>query len=302
MVIHLFIPLPFCVISAIIKEIINFRFPYFSEEPSSSEILDILTKPNISVNSTTDEILQPTSSLAAEKTQPSQKKEAGHDSLFVKLVNESNPYEKLNRHIPCAYTPTPQSRLVQPKNKSNGLNHAKSQEIINNARTYLKSVSNDGAKNNSNEQNKYLNSKYDPGTIEDKSQSSKSYVPSKATATESKYIPDSSSKNLVKEYVPSKEKKKIQYVPEATGTTNNVDYKPSDKTSAEESKYEPGNDDLVSDYIPTGKDDVVEEVDMDEGLAEIEFISSEIEMMKELLKDSSNALQEGKERNDFEFF
>lgn len=40
-----------------------------------------------------------------------------HDSLFAKLVNQSNPYEKINRHIPCAYTPTPQIKTAQPKHK-----------------------------------------------------------------------------------------------------------------------------------------------------------------------------------------
>lgn len=255
-----------------------------NDESSSSEIIDILSKPSISVNSGIDEVLQPGSS----SVKPLKKEETGHDSLFVKLVNESNPYEKLNRHIPCAYTPTPQSRLVQPKKQSNGLTSAKSLEIINNARTYLKNVSNENAKN---EQNKYLNSnKYKPEKIDDSLQGNASYVPSKATSSESKYVPDSSNKNLAKEYVPSKEKKSIQYVPETTGTTNNVDYKPSDKTLAEESKYQPDISDLVTDYIPSGKDVTMEDVDVDKGLAEIEFISSEIEMMKELLKDSSNSL------------
>lgn len=52
------------------------------------------------------------------KSGEAKEEKSNQDSLFAKLVNQSNPYEKLNRHIPCAYTPTPQTRGVQPKNKS----------------------------------------------------------------------------------------------------------------------------------------------------------------------------------------
>lgn len=130
--------------------------------------------------------MQSTSSTSTEKSQSSKKEETAHDSLFAKLVNEANPYEKINRHIPCAYTPTPTTRLVQPKNKSkdnNGcINSAKSLEIINKARTHLQ---NSSIKSVSNQVNNKTEEKNVGSGVSDQNNKylnyeSNSYVPKEA--------------------------------------------------------------------------------------------------------------------------
>lgn len=57
--------------------------------------------------------MQSTSSIPSSDPTPSK------DSLFARLVNQPNTYEKISRHIPCAYTPTPKTRSLQAKKPSN---------------------------------------------------------------------------------------------------------------------------------------------------------------------------------------
>lgn len=135
-------------------------------------------------------------------------------------------------------------------------------------------------------------------------------MPTKGTSAETKYVPNSSGDaDSSKVYVPSKEKsKQCQYVPESTSSLNDIaSYTPSGKTSSGETMYKPDAVEGLADYVPTEKSATVSTIpnyvpteksatnsvgdtwleveDPKSDLAEFEFISSEIEMMKELLKE-----------------
>lgn len=130
-------------------------------------------------------------------------------------------------------------------------------------------------------------------------------MPSKVTIAESKYTPNTNNCSLPNDYVPSKDKsQRTLYVPEATvSIKNQVTYKPSDKSSAGETQYQPGSGNFVADYVPTEKSAIKAsgnswlESNCKSEWIDFDFISSEIEMMKELLKEDPE--EKVKEKGNF---
>lgn len=116
----------------VIKVKCIFEFTFFSAENSSSaDSQDVLLSEGLTdvplvdsidteKNAAGSEDISETNNDAQHSSTNADSKEdhSNEDSLFAKLVNQSNPYERISRHIPCAYTPTPQTRGVQPKNKT----------------------------------------------------------------------------------------------------------------------------------------------------------------------------------------
>lgn len=126
------------------------------------------------------------------------------------------------------------------------------------------------------------------------------YVPgSVINNSESQYVP-SGNDSLPDNYVPSKNKSKPnQYIPEPTGKiSSQITYKPSGKPTSTDNQYQPVVGSCPTDYVPTKKSATkttgASWLNEGEKITEFEFISSEIELMKELLNEDCSNNDAGK--------
>ncbi|KAK6620030.1 hypothetical protein RUM44_006430 [Polyplax serrata] len=251
-----------------------------SENSTDTDTQDILISKDLAVAPLISSIISGIdggSSDGTDNSVPSHSKsgeakeeKSNQDSLFAKLVNQSNPYEKLNRHIPCAYTPTPQTRGVQPKNKSvsakdsvdslrileilaktaNYSDHCSSVYNKESSSTYVPgkirelynvklNLSNGllSQQNNTNLLTGSLNSKnseYKNSFFDSKESNSLSYEPQSTSKSVISDLSKNISEGSVADYVPSKVTiPESQYSPNPVDSSTPVNYVPStDKTEA----------------------------------------------------------------------
>ncbi|KAL0267965.1 UNVERIFIED_CONTAM: hypothetical protein PYX00_010080 [Menopon gallinae] len=209
----------------------------------------------------------------------SEKKEESHDTLFAKLVNQTNTYEKINRHIPCAYTPTPQTKRVEPKStKQVGgiagfVNSEKSLELITKARTLLQNYCAENIKKCEIKTS---------GSVEKKNEESDK------SCGEGESVSNDGAKGDDDDAVESDQK-----VDESSVPTESTDERTKDSHCVPQTSKPADPPSTSTDTtVPESTSSAVPPSETNDGpndVSELEFISSEIELMKKLLNEDGDA-------------